>query len=79
MKPLPLARLVDFPAKCLEHHPRTCELVISMVSKSPKDRVVGPLPNDHSWLINAGDPNHLITNITNWDDPPSGLHKWFLN
>ena len=23
-----------------------------------------------SWLINRGDPNHLLTN---WDDPPSGL------
>ena len=21
---------------------------------SPKDRVVGPLPNGHSWLINGG-------------------------
>ena len=31
-----------------------------MVSKSPKDRVVGPLPNGRtSWLINGGDPNHL--------------------
>ena len=28
--------------------------------KSPKDRVVGPLPNGHSWLINGGDPNHLL-------------------
>ena len=28
--------------------------------KSPKDRVVGPLPNGRtSWLINGGDPNHL--------------------
>ena len=31
--------------------------------KSPKDRVVGPLPNGHSWLINAGDPNHLLTGM----------------
>ena len=22
--------------------------------KSPKDQVVGPLPNGHSWLINGG-------------------------
>ena len=35
--------------------------------KSPKDRVVGPLPNGRTpWLINGGDPNHLL----NWDDPP---------
>ena len=34
--------------------------------KSPKDWVVGPLPNGHSWLING------VTNpLTNWDDPPS--------
>ena len=25
---------------------------------SPKDRVVGPFPNGHPWLINGGDPNH---------------------
>ncbi len=31
--------------------------------KSPKDRVVGPLPNGHSWLINGGDPNHLLTGM----------------
>ena len=34
--------------------------LITMVNKSPKDRVVGPLPNGHSWLINGGDPNHLV-------------------
>ena len=28
--------------------------------KSPKDRVVGPLPNGRTlWLIDGGDPNHL--------------------
>ena len=28
--------------------------------KSPKDRVVGPLPNGPTpWLINGGDPNYL--------------------
>ena len=32
--------------------------------KSPKDRVVGPLPNGNSWLINGGDPNHLLTTVT---------------
>ena len=32
-----------------------------MVRKSPKDRVVGPLPNGRtSWLINGGDPNYLL-------------------
>ena len=31
-----------------------------MVGKSPKDRVVGPLPNGRTfWLINGDDPNHL--------------------
>ena len=40
--------------------------------KSPKDRVVGHLPNSHSWLINGGDPNHALTN---WDDPPSDASK----
>ena len=40
-----------------------------MVNKSPKDRVVGPLPNGRaSWLINGGDPKHLRPS---WDDPPS--------
>ena len=34
--------------------------------KYPKDRVLGPLPNGHSWLIN-GDSQPL----TSWDDPPS--------
>ncbi len=36
--------------------------VINMVNKSPKDRVV-PLPNGHSWHINGGDLNHLITGM----------------
>ena len=28
------------------------------------DRVVGPLPNGRtSWLINAGDPNHILTGM----------------
>ena len=26
-------------------------------------RVVGPLPNGHSWLINGGDPNNLLTGL----------------
>ena len=42
--------------------------------QSPKDRVVGPLPNGRtSWLTNGGDPNHLQV----LDDPPSGCSlKW---
>ena len=31
--------------------------------KSPKDGVVGPLPNGLSWLINGGDPNHLLSGM----------------
>ena len=42
--------------------------------KSPKDRVMGPLPNGQtSWLINGGDPNHLRPS---WDDPPSTVCPW---
>ena len=34
--------------------------MVSKISKSPKDRVVGPFPNGRTpWLINGGDPNHL--------------------
>ena len=34
--------------------------LIIMISKSPKDRVVGPLPNGRtSWLVNEGDPKYL--------------------
>ena len=29
----------------LEDHPRTCKWLITIVYKSPKDQVVGPLPN----------------------------------
>ena len=34
-----------------------------MVGKSPKDRLVGPLPNGRTlWLVNGGPhPNHLLT------------------
>ena len=33
-----------------------------MVDKSPKDRVVGPLPHGRTlWLVNTGDPNYLLT------------------
>ena len=27
-----------------------------IVGTSPKDRVVGPLPNGHSWLMNGDGP-----------------------
>ncbi len=54
----------------LEDHPSGCKWLRTMVSKSPKDRVV-PLPNGHSmadkWVI--------LTTSINWDDPPS---RWFL-
>ena len=34
------------------------------VNKSPQDRVVGPLPNGlYKWLINGGDPNHLLSGM----------------
>ena len=37
--------------------------------KSPKDRVVGPLPNGRTlWLINGGP---ILTTYDTWDDPPS--------
>ena len=36
-----------------------------MVNKSPKDQVLGPLPNGYSWRINGGDPNHLLA-IMGW-------------
>ena len=39
--------------------PSGCMWLIIMVNKSPKDRVVGPLPNGHSWFIDGSDPNHL--------------------
>ena len=38
--------------------------LITMVIVSPPSRVVGPLPNGRtSWLINGGDPNHLLTGM----------------
>ena len=30
----------------------------------PLKGVVGPLINGHSWLLNGGDPNHLLTGMT---------------
>ena len=42
------------------------EWLITMVNKSAKDRVVGPLPNGRtSWLINGG----LLITYKSWDDP----------
>ena len=39
-----------------------------MGSKSPKDRVVGPIPNGlPKWPLNGGDPDHWTKS---WDDPP---------
>ena len=41
-----------------------------MVGKSPKDRVVGPLTNGRTpWLINGGDPNHLLIGMILQVDP----------
>ncbi len=38
--------------------------LITMVSKSPRPGVVGPLPNGLSkWLINGGDPNYLLNGM----------------
>ena len=34
--------------------------LITMAGKSHKDRVV-PLQNGQKWLVNGGDPNHLLT------------------
>ena len=50
--------------------PRTHKWLRTMVGKSSKDRVVGPLPNGRTvWLINVGDP--FTTYWPSWDDPPS--------
>ena len=41
----------------LEDHPMTCKWIITMVSKSPKDRVVGCTPSIHGrtlWLMSMG-------------------------
>ena len=45
--------------------------LITMTSKSPKDRVVGPLPNGLSTAYKWG----LLTTYIHWDDPPSMLEK----
>ena len=59
--------LLQFPKKTfhLEDHPGSSQdgrkwlITMVIVGKSPKDRVVGPLPNGDSSLINGGDPGHL--------------------
>ena len=38
----------------LEDHPRICKWLITMVSKAPKDRVVGPIPNGLSVAYKWG-------------------------
>ena len=53
-----LGRLSPFLLKWsplyLEDHPSGCKWLITMVSFRPLSRVVGPLANGHSWLINGG-------------------------
>ena len=44
--------------------------------KSPKDRVVVPLPNGRTpWLVNRG----TLTTYIHWDDPPSIPHSKCTN
>ena len=43
-------------------------VIVTMVNKSPKDRVVGLLPKfpnglNSKQLINGGDPNHLLNGM----------------
>ena len=52
----------------LEDHSRTRKWLITMVS--PLRIGLFPFQMAFSWLINEGDPNHLLYN---WDDPPSTL------
>ena len=58
----------------LEDHPRTRKwLVLITIDEfsSPKDRVVGPLPN--GWSINGGDPITTEAKVLGWDPPRGGL------
>ena len=50
----------------------TCKWLITMVivGTSPKDRVMGPLPNGR-----LGDENGGYQLLTNWDDPSSNKPK----
>ena len=51
---------------------------ITMVScKSPKDRIVGPLPNGRTpWLINEGDPNYLLSRMILHGFQSGVIHYW---
>ena len=54
--------MVDFPASHVSKWLRT------IVNKSPKDRVVGPLPNGRTpWLKNGA----CLTTFKSWDNSPS--------
>ena len=59
----------------LEDHPRTCKWLITMVNKSPKDRVVGPLPNGLKGL----EMGVILTAYKSWDEPPSKLAFYLMN
>ena len=58
----------------LEDHPRTCKWLITMVKKSPKDRVV-PLVSGLTCFFKGG---WLETTHKSWDDPPSRVDRCFL-
>ena len=46
----------------------TCKWLVTMVIvSSPRIGLWDPFQMAFLWLINGGDPNHLLT----WDDPPS--------
>ena len=46
---------------------------MTMISKSPRDQVVGPLPNaGNPWLINGVDPNYLSTIVPLKESHDSG-------
>ena len=58
-----LPRCVGASLRYLEDHPRkdVSSLYPWLVNKSPKDRVVGPLPYmAFLWFVNGGDPNYWI-------------------
>ena len=58
---MPLGKTTHY----LEDHLSSVDIKHGSFS-SPKDPVVGPLPNGReSWLLNGGDP------YKSWDDPPS--------
>ena len=44
----------------LEDHPRTSKWLITLVSCCPLSRVGLVINGRVSWLINGGDPNHLL-------------------